>query len=94
MDNLVKNKVKYILLRYKVDSKNLSINLRLELLKRWIKSCADSEEYEMALALKKKRNELVRDLRLAKIGERSFMDEFMIKIKWSFRKLKKTFSRL
>ncbi len=56
MSELAKHKTKYILLRYKVDSKDLNANLRLELLKRWIKSCVEFEEYEMASVLKEKRN--------------------------------------
>jgi hypothetical protein len=94
MDDLVKKKVKYIMLRYKVDSKNLNTNLKLELLKRWIKSCADSEEYEMALVLKKKRNELVRELRLEKKGDRHFSDSYFIKLKWLFRKFKRKIFQL
>lgn len=93
MDELVKNKVNYILLRYKVDSKDLSIHLRLELLKRWTKSCVEAEEYEMAAALKKKRNEIIRDLRIARKGSRHIIDNLVIKLKWSLRKIKRFFQK-
>lgn len=93
MDELAKNKIKYILLRYKVDSKNLSNSLRLELLKRWIISCVNSEEYEMASALKEKRNELIRELRIKKIGDKNIYDKLYIKLKWWLRKFKKKLSQ-
>lgn len=89
MKELAKNKVRYILYRYQIDSKDLNIHLRLELLKRWIWSCVEFEEYEMASALKKKRNELIRSLRLVNIGSKHPIDRFLIKLKWSFRKFKR-----
>jgi hypothetical protein len=91
MNELATNKIKYILLRYKIDSKDLSINLRLELLKRWIKSCVESEEYEMASVLKDKRNELIRSLRIAKVGDKHIIDKIIIKFKWALRKIKRKF---
>lgn len=87
MNELTKNKVKYILLRYKYESKDLKLHLRLELLKRWINSCVDSEEYEMASALQEKRNELIRDIRLSKVGHRHFVDDCYIQLKWNIRKI-------
>ncbi len=92
MDESTKNKINYILLRYKIDSKDLSLHLRLELLKRWIQSCAESEEYEMASALKKKRNEIMRSIRLAKKGNKHFVDNWITKLRWKFRKIKRLFS--
>jgi hypothetical protein len=89
MDELAKNKIRYILLRYKIDSKDLNVSLRLELLKRWIKSCVEAEEYEMASVLKEKKNELLRDIRRAKIGERHIFDGWIIKLRWAFRKFKR-----
>jgi type III secretory pathway lipoprotein EscJ len=94
MDELAKNKIRYILLRYKVDSKDLNVTLRLELLKRWIKSCVESEEYEMASILKEKRNELLRAIRRARTGERHLFDDWIIKLKWVFRKFKRKLFRL
>ncbi len=88
MDEVVRHKIKYILLRYKVDSKDLDVTLRLELLKRWIKSCVDAEEYEMASVLRDKRNELIRSLRLVKKGNRHVLDNLILVIKWKFRKIK------
>lgn len=90
-NELVKNKVNYILLRYKVESKDLSLNLRLELLKRWILSCAEFDEFEMASVLKEERIKLIRDIRFAKIGNKHPFDNFSIKLKWIFRKFKKKF---
>lgn len=92
MKELAKNKVRYILYRYQLDSKDLSAHLRLELLKRWIGSCVEFEEYEMASALKEKRNSLIRSLRLAKIGNKHPVDRFFIKLKWCFRKFRRRFS--
>jgi len=91
MKNLAKNKVKYILLRYQVESKELSAALRLELLKKWISSCVEFEEYEMALALKGKRNELIKDLRHARVGYRHFLDAVVLRLKWKIRKWKRKF---
>jgi hypothetical protein len=91
MKELAKNKVRYILYRYQIDSKDLSVHLRLELLKRWIGSCVEFEEYEMASALKEKRNDLIRSLRLVKVGHKHPVDRFFIKLKWSFRKFKRRF---
>lgn len=88
---LVNKKIEYILLRYKVDSKKLNIHLKIELLKRWIKSCADCEEYEMALVLKTERNRLIRNLRLSRIGERSFFEKFKIRFAWWKRKITRLF---
>lgn len=91
MNELAKNKTKYILLRYKIDSKDLNSSLRLELLKRWIKSCVECEEYEMASALKEKRNDLIRSLRIAKTGHKYILNNCYIKIKWLLRKFKRKF---
>lgn len=92
MEELAKNKVRYILYRYKIDSKDLSLHFRLELLKRWIDSCVEFEEYEMASALKSKRNDLIRSFRLAKIGHKHPVDKFFVKLKWLFRKIKRSFN--
>jgi hypothetical protein len=86
MKDLAKDKIKYILLRYQVDSKDLKPSFRLELLKRWIDSCAEFEEYEMASALKRVRNDLVRSMRLAKVGHKHPVDRLFIKIKWVMRR--------
>jgi len=91
MSSITKNKVNYIILRYKVESKDLSLNLRLELLKKWTLSCVEFEEFEMALALKNERHKLIRDIRFAKIGHKHPFDNFFIKIRWSFRKFKRKF---
>lgn len=89
MKELAKNKVRYILYRYQIDSKDLNVTLRLELLKKWIVSCVQFEEYEMASALKEKRFDLIRALRLTKVPEKHPVDKFFIKLKWLFRKLKR-----
>lgn len=91
MNKSTKNKINYILLRYKIDSKDLSLTLRLELLKRWIESCVEAEEYEMASALKKKRNEIIKSIRLARKGNKHFVDNWFIKLKWNLRKIKNFF---
>ncbi len=91
MNEMAKNKIKYIRLRYQIDSKDLSVNLRLELLKRWINSCVESEEYEMASALKDKRNELIRSFRIAKTGDKHIIDKLYIRLTWLLRKIKRRF---
>ncbi len=91
MGDLANNKIKYILLRYKIDSKDLNAELRLELLRRWISSCVEAEEYEMASVLKYKRNDLIRSLRLAKVGNKHYFDECLVKLKWFIRKAKRRF---
>jgi hypothetical protein len=91
---LVSKKIEYILLRYKLDSKKLSITLKIELLRRWIQSCAECEEYEMALVLKRERNKLVRMTRLVRIGERTFWERFRILWSWHIRKFKRIFSQI
>jgi hypothetical protein len=92
-NELVRNKVNYILLRYKVESKDLSLNLRLELLRKWILSCVEFDEFEMASALKKERIKLIRDIRFAKIGHKHSFDNLYVKLKWYFRKFKRKFFR-
>lgn len=94
MNKLAQNKIKYILLRYKIESKSLSANLRLELLRRWIKNCLDSEEYEMLTALRQKRNELIRIIRIVKIGEKHPVEKILLKFKWLLRKIKRKFLSL
>lgn len=88
MSEQFKNNVKYMLFRYNIDSKKLSANLRLELIKRFIKNCVENEEYELANALKEKKNELIREIRLVKIGRKNFLEILFLKIRWSIRKLK------
>lgn len=90
---LVSKKIEYILLRYKLDSKKLSITLKIELLKKWIQSCAECEEYEMALVLKRERNKLMRMTRLLRVGERTFWEKFKIVLAWYSRKIKNLFFR-
>lgn len=91
---LVKKKIDYILLRFKVDSKKLNNNLKVELLKRWIQSCVDCEEYEMAMVLKQKRIELIRRIRKLKIGSRTRLRKFKLIAEWYKRKIKRFFSFL
>lgn len=91
MNILAQNKIKYILLLYKIESKSLSVNLRLKLLRRWIKNCLDSEEFEMLTALRQKRNELIRIIRIAKIGEKHPVEKLLLTFKWLFRKFKRKF---
>jgi hypothetical protein len=90
---LVSKKIEYILLRYKLDSKKLSITLKIELLKKWIQSCAECEEYEMALVLKRERNKLMRMIRLLRVGERTWLERMKIVWAWHLRKFKRLLSQ-
>jgi hypothetical protein len=88
---LVRKKIEYILLRYKLDSKKLTPALKIELLKRWIQSCVDSEEYEMAIVLKTERNKIIRLLRIKKIGKRTFLQKIKIIFAWKKRRFTRLF---
>jgi hypothetical protein len=76
------NKVKAILAWYYEERKTLSDEQKLELLGKWIESCTQFEEYEMANALHKERLKLRRMAR-----SRTFLKELKLKLRIIFRKI-------
>lgn len=86
-DNNSRKKIKFILAWYS-EQKHRSTTQKLILLNRWIKSCSQFEEYEMAKALLNEKRILIRQIRLSKIGERSFLQKLKLYFKILVRKIK------
>ena len=83
-------KVKFILSWYKHERKHLNTPQRLELLRSWITSCIQFEEFEMVVVLRTQRNILIREYRKEKGLERTFWAETALYI----RSLKRELFRL
>ena len=93
-DYVIRKKIEYILLRFKEDTKGLNFDAKSELLRLWIGSCLEFEEYEMAIALRNKRGQIIREYRLHKHGEKSWLKKCFVKAKWIWRKFRIRFLTL
>lgn len=93
--NNVRNKAKFIIAWYFAERKKLKDPQKILLLNKWIKSCTQFEEYEMANALLNQKKILVRQIRIAKIGERTLSKSLYIlakvMIRFIYRRVKKIF---
>ncbi len=81
-------KVKFIKAWYTLEAPKLSLEKRITLLKKWIASCTNFEEYEMAQFLAKEKVKLIKQLRINKIGKRSLLNRLILIIKIIKRKFK------
>lgn len=71
-------KIKFILSWYRHERKYLDTIQRLELLRNWINSCIQFEEYEMVVALRIQRNKLIRQYRVEKGLMRTYWQEVIL----------------
>jgi len=90
-DNNGRNKAKFIIAWYFAERKKLNDSQRILLLNKWIKSCTHFEEYEMSNALLTQKKILIRQIRISKIGERSFSNFMYLYLKMAIRRLKNIF---
>lgn len=86
-----RKKIKAILLWYKLSSNKLTNEQKLELLKVWKEICVEFEEYEIASSLRKKRNSLIKSIRIEKIKKRSILKVCKLLYRLLRRKLNKLF---
>lgn len=84
-------KIKFILTWYSIEKRKLNTRQRLDLLKKWIVSCVDYEEYEMAIALKRERNKVMKTRRIEINGKRKLKDKIKLILKIISRKIKRYF---
>ena len=87
--NNSRNKAKFIIAWYYSERKKLNDLQKLALLNKWIKSCTQFEEYEMSNALLIQKKILVRQMRIAKVGEMSFSRMLLIFFKLFIRRCKR-----
>ena len=85
-----KKKAIAIMAWYKHEAPGLSVNQRLALLKSWIDTCISHEEYEMAIALRKTRCNLIKKLRKAKGADKGIVDCLLLIFKIYSRGFKRT----
>ena len=85
-----RKKIRAILAWYRYVAARLTLTKKLELLKMWTETCIHYEEYEMAMALRKARSNLLRSIRLAEKGQRTILGDIRIYFKIAIRKLKRT----
>ena len=71
-------KVKFILSWYYHERLHLNTEQKLELLRNWVNSCIQFEEYEMVVALRKERNKLIQEHRIEKGFKRSFFKKCIL----------------
>ncbi|MDP2692810.1 MAG: hypothetical protein Q8O88_04190 [bacterium] len=76
---------------FDIEKKRFTLIQRLELLKRWTKTCVSFEEYEMAAVLRKERNKTIRQYRKEMSGKRSIFRSIKIIVDYTLRKAKKSF---
>lgn len=79
-------KVKFILAWYNLEKNKLSPEKKILLLNRWIISCRDFEEYEMAESLKQEKIKVIREIRVKKKGKRTFFNRIALIAKIIIRK--------
>lgn len=81
----VENKIKFIVAWYNNERTKFSFPTQILLAKTWMEICTKNEEYEMALALKKEKEKLVKNYLAKKRSERTWKE----KLRFFFLKLKR-----
>jgi hypothetical protein len=86
VSELTDKRVKFIIAWYNIEKVRLIDAQRLLLLKRWIKTCLRSEEYEMANALML---EKVKQIRKMRTRRRTFFEIVKLKLNILIRNISK-----
>lgn len=79
-------KIKFILAWYNSEKCKYTTEQKLVLLNKWISSCSQYEEYEMAKALLVEKIIVIKEIRLSRIGKRTFFRKAVLLIKITKRK--------
>lgn len=82
-------KIKFILAWYNSEKYKYTTEQKLILLNKWITSCSQYEEYEMAKALLVEKIIVIKEIRLRKIGKRTFFKKVKLLIRFTIRKHKR-----
>lgn len=84
----VENKIKFIITWYNVERIKFSFPKQIMLAKTWIEICTKSEEYEMAAALQKEKEEVIKNFLDYKKASRTWKEKAWYYILLLKRKLK------
>jgi hypothetical protein len=84
----VSSKVKFIINYYNAEKNKFNTVEKLDLLNRWIESCVEFEEFEMAHTLKLQRGYVMRAYRKENGRKRNILETFELLIKILIRKFK------
>jgi len=93
MQSSAKKKIKAIITWYRMSGRHLDVDKKLQLLKLWKEICVEYEEYEIASALRTERARLIRALRFNNKGPRTYIQEFKLRLRVIWRKVKRKLFR-
>ena len=84
----VENKIKFILAWYNAERGKFSFSKQILLAKTWIAICTKSEEYEMAAALQKEQEKIVKEHLKEKQESRTWKEKiwyYLVRLKRKFK---------